>query len=180
MVVQAVGSEGQDHIALTMDILWQIWKARNETEFEDKDRHPLEAIQKAIKDWEEYHQSQQTVNQVSISRNRNSSRTRAEEGNMLNICVDVGQHKEGQNMGIGITPKNNFNQLFATWKLKDRSTGTIVLHYLQAMKLALCKTKEQDWQLTKIQILDTQALNLIRKQGSSNKVNGRASRRKAG
>ena len=39
----------------------------NEKEFEDKDRHPMEAIRNAIKDWEEYSQFQQTRSQMSIS-----------------------------------------------------------------------------------------------------------------
>mgnify|MGYP004717015259 CR=1 FL=1 len=52
--------DGMEHIALTVDILWQIWKVRNESEFEEKDRHPMEIVRKAIKDWEEYCQSQQT------------------------------------------------------------------------------------------------------------------------
>ena len=62
--------DGMEHIALTEDILWQIWKARNESEFEDKERHPMEVIRKAIKDWKEYHQSQQTVHHMSISKTK--------------------------------------------------------------------------------------------------------------
>ena len=47
--------DGREHIALTVEILWQIWKAGNEAEFEERDRHPMEVIRKAVKDWEEYH-----------------------------------------------------------------------------------------------------------------------------
>ena len=49
--------EGREHINLTVEILWQIWKVRNEAEFEGKDRHPMQVIRKAMKDWEEYQQS---------------------------------------------------------------------------------------------------------------------------
>ena len=41
---------GQSHIELITNILWQIWKVRNETEFEDKDRHPMKVIRKTIKE----------------------------------------------------------------------------------------------------------------------------------
>ena len=51
--------EGMQHIALTVGILWQIWKARNEAEFEDKERHPMEVVTKAVEEWEKYQQSQQ-------------------------------------------------------------------------------------------------------------------------
>ncbi|XP_027090165.1 uncharacterized protein [Coffea arabica] len=59
--------EGREHINLTVNILWQIWKARNAAEFDGKDTHPMEVIRKAIKDCKEYHQSQQIQHQLSMS-----------------------------------------------------------------------------------------------------------------
>ena len=59
--------DGIEHIALTVDILWQIWKVRNDREFKDKERHPMEVIQKIINDWEGYSQIQHRPAQVSIS-----------------------------------------------------------------------------------------------------------------
>ena len=85
------------------------------------------------KDWEEYNQSQQTVHQMSISETyiaQEQEQRVAKDENMLNICVDVGQHEEGQNMGIGITVENNLNQLLAAWILNERSTRSIVLDHL--------------------------------------------------
>ncbi|XP_071924683.1 uncharacterized protein [Coffea arabica] len=66
MEVQTL-KDGREHITLTVEILWQIWKARNEVEFKGKNRHPMEVIRKAIKDWEEYYQSQQIEYHMSIS-----------------------------------------------------------------------------------------------------------------
>ena len=42
--------EGRERITLTVDILWQIWKAINAVEFEDKERHPMKVITKAVKE----------------------------------------------------------------------------------------------------------------------------------
>ena len=39
-----------------------------------------------------------------------------EEENMLKMGAEVGQHKEGQNMGIRVSAENNQNQLQAAWK----------------------------------------------------------------
>nr|XP_027082417.1 uncharacterized protein LOC113704743 [Coffea arabica] len=158
--------DGMEHI---VDILWQIWKARNETEFEEKDRHPMEVIRKAVKEWEEYQKSQQTEHQMSISETEIAHEQEervGEDENMLNICEDVGQHVEGQNMGIGITTENNMSQICAAWILKERSTGLVVLDNLLAIQLALCKIKEQGWQSIKIQTPCSQVLKLIRNQAS--------------
>ncbi|XP_027090263.2 uncharacterized protein [Coffea arabica] len=163
--------DGREHIALTVKILWQIWKARNEAEFEENDRHPMEVIRKAIKDWEEYHQSQQIEHQMSISETeiaQDEEERVGEDDNLLNISVEVGQHVEGQNMGIGVTAENNLCQKCAAWILKERSTGSVVLDNFLAIKLALCKLKEKGWQYIKIQTPCTQVLNMIRYQASSN------------
>ena len=142
----------------------------NEKEFEDKDKHSMEAIRKAIKDWEEYSEFQQTRSQMSISETDTAleqEQMEAPDENMLIICVDIGQHKEGQTMGIGITAENNLNQLLAAWKMREQSTESIILDYLQTIKLALSKIKEQGWEMIKIHTSCTRVLNLIRKQVSN-------------
>ena len=92
--------EGREHITLTVDILWQIWKAINAVEFEDKERHPMKVITKAVKEWEEYLKSQQAEQQVSITEIDTANAQEemvGEDANTLIICVHVGHHFEGQN-----------------------------------------------------------------------------------
>ena len=38
---------GMDHVELTVSILWQIWKTKNDWKFNAKQRHPWKAVQKA-------------------------------------------------------------------------------------------------------------------------------------
>ena len=45
--------QGQSHIELTTNILWQIWKARNEWQYNSKQKHLLKIAHKAQKDWQE-------------------------------------------------------------------------------------------------------------------------------
>ncbi|XP_027169409.1 uncharacterized protein LOC113769134 [Coffea eugenioides] len=163
--------DGMEHIALAVDIFWHIWKAKNEAKFEGKDRHPMEVVRKAVDDWEEYHKCQQAEQRMSISETETANEQedrREPEGNMLIIRVNVGQHIEGQNMGIGITTTNALNQIGVAWMLKERSTGSAVLDNLVAIQLALCKLKERGWQNIQIQTSCKQILNMIICQVPSN------------
>ena len=65
-----------------------------------------------------------------------------EEEYLLNISVEVGQHVEGQNMGIGVIAENNLSQKCEAWILNERSTGSAVLDHLLAIKLTLHKLKD--------------------------------------
>lgn len=40
-------NNGMDHLALTANILWQLWKTRNACVFNDKLRHPMKTVQTA-------------------------------------------------------------------------------------------------------------------------------------
>ena len=73
-----------------------------------------------------------------------------EEENMLKMGAEVGQHKEGQNMGIRVSAENNQKQLQAAWKLREISTSCMILDHLQAFKLALSNVKEQGWEGFKV------------------------------
>nr|XP_027082185.1 uncharacterized protein LOC113704482 [Coffea arabica]XP_027082186.1 uncharacterized protein LOC113704484 [Coffea arabica] len=163
--------EGREHIALTVDILWQIWKARNTVEFEDKERHPMKVITKVVMEWEEYLKSQQPEQQVSISETDIADvqeQRVVEDTNTLTISVHVGQHLEGLNMGIGITAENRLHQLSAVWLMKERSTGSPILDNLVAIRLALCKLMERGCFSIKLQTPSLQVYKLLNGQVSCN------------
>ena len=122
--------DGMQHICLTVDILWHIWKSRNEVEFEGKHRHPMEVVRKAANDFEEYHNCQQVQQCMCISETETANeqeQMREPEQDILSIHIHVGQDTKGLNMGIGITVTNAMNQLGAGWMLRERSTGSPVL-----------------------------------------------------
>ncbi|XP_027109391.2 uncharacterized protein [Coffea arabica] len=163
-----VRKDGMQHICLTVDILWHIWKSRNEAEFESKDRHPMEVVRNAVNDWEEYHQCLQVQQRMSISETEIANDPGELDRNILSIHVNVGQHMEGHNMGIGITATNGNNQIGAAWILRERSTGSVVLDNLVAIQLALCKLKEHGWQHIQVQTSCNQTLKVINCQAPTN------------
>ena len=46
--------EGNEHICLIGNLLWQVWKTRNEGQFWGVKRHPMVDTNKAMHEWEEY------------------------------------------------------------------------------------------------------------------------------
>ncbi|CDP00431.1 unnamed protein product [Coffea canephora] len=60
-------TEGRQHIALTANLLWQLWKDRNQMEFEGKEREGLKIVQKASSEWMEYEEAWKGKNEKSTS-----------------------------------------------------------------------------------------------------------------
>ena len=47
--------KGREHITLTANLLWQIWKARNDKQFNKMSNEPIMVVNKALMEWNEYH-----------------------------------------------------------------------------------------------------------------------------
>ena len=138
-------TEGNFHQALTINILWQLWKVKNEKIFNNKYRHPFEIVQKAHLEWLEYTEAQSRDKRVSIQ--ETTSRNEEElysndENNLMNIVVEVSQQEEEKPLGIGIVATQG-NNTYAVWAIRERSTGESMLEYAAAIKLTLCKAREK-------------------------------------
>lgn len=108
--------DGKEHIALTVDILWQIWKARNDKEFKDQGRHPMKVIQRAQREWEEYRAVVGQSHHMSIPETlepKDLDQTTHDESETITLHFQAGPHLEGQNMGIGVLVTNWENQVQA-------------------------------------------------------------------
>ncbi|XP_071933882.1 uncharacterized protein [Coffea arabica] len=84
--------QGQEHIALTVNILWQIWKARNRKAFEEKEADPRKTVQKAIVEWDEYTETQKDIAGEFIQQTTNSCKAekwRPPPNNSIRINSDA-------------------------------------------------------------------------------------------
>ncbi|XP_071912447.1 uncharacterized protein [Coffea arabica] len=66
-VIKAQMIRGNDeHINLIVNILWQIWKGRNDREFNHKDKEPHGIIEKASMEWMEFEEANRGRNERRI------------------------------------------------------------------------------------------------------------------
>ena len=67
--------QGKEHIALTVNILWQIWKTRNRKAFDEKDADPRKSVQKVVVEWNEYIEAQKGIDGEFIQQTTSSNRS---------------------------------------------------------------------------------------------------------
>ena len=58
MVEATIREKGEEHITFTVNLLWHIWKDRNEINFNGKGRDPGVVVHKALTEWLEYQEVQ--------------------------------------------------------------------------------------------------------------------------
>nr|XP_027083638.1 uncharacterized protein LOC113705936 [Coffea arabica] len=56
--------KGKERIELMVILLWQIWKSRNEMQFNDRRRDPMIAVNKVVMEWREYQEAQEAQVEV--------------------------------------------------------------------------------------------------------------------
>ena len=79
-----------EHIALTVNILWQLWKARNGRTFNETPRHPMKIIQKAHGEWLEFTEVREKDKKDEHTRNNKSRKCAA--GKKLGNWFNKPQH----------------------------------------------------------------------------------------
>ncbi|CDP14440.1 unnamed protein product [Coffea canephora] len=157
--------EGDDHIALTVNVLWQIWKSRNARIFNSAQQHPLKVSEKAAQEWKEYQEAfQQRIRKSTTDTRRQEEINRREQ-----TCSEVvtqklaTQHQIGNNsFGIGITAANGASQGIAAWSLKERQAGNKAQDNAEAVRLCMIKAATKGWRDIKIRIEDRKLLDQIR------------------
>ena len=146
--------EGMEHIGLTANILWQVWKERNKREFEKSDRGPpLRTIGRAHKEWLEQLQVELTKDRESteetVPRQELQDQDYANEGAMI-MEMATTKKKGQQTFGIGVTVKEHVSNRMVGWVLKETSLGNKLLDEALALKLVLCKAVQRNWSKVKL------------------------------
>ncbi|XP_071905812.1 uncharacterized protein [Coffea arabica] len=147
-------SEGMEHIGLTANILWQVWKERNKREFENTTFDPpFKSIRKAHLEWLEQqrieHKEKGESTEETVPRQDAQDQNYVNEGEVLMEVTTT--TKQGQLFaGIGVTVKLFESNTMIGWALKDISSGNKILDEALALKLVLCKAVQHKWNNLKL------------------------------
>lgn len=151
---------------MTTYILWQIWKGRNELEFEGKyQQQPLKTLNKAQVEWMEHEdamskQSSQSTTETAVLEIQHQERQGAEFVKQLRFKMASDPNK----VGIGLIATTGTSQIVVCWAITERSTGCKIADEATAVKLALCKAAEKQWQDICIYIPNKELLQLLDSQ----------------
>ncbi|XP_027166037.1 uncharacterized protein LOC113766004 [Coffea eugenioides] len=159
--------EGNKHISLTANILWQIWKGRNAKEFNAKQYPPLRIIQKAQEEWLEYEEAATKTLRSSTEGTRElmePPQHQEEMEDILRLRFAAERSKVTPQVGIGVTVSRDNQNMMRGWTLQERSSGHQVIDELTAIKLLLCKAAGQQMERIEVQIQNKRTYNLIQQR----------------
>nr|XP_027109407.1 uncharacterized protein LOC113729292 [Coffea arabica] len=165
---------GEDQVNLTINILWQIWKARNEREFEHKEKEPHKVIQKAVKEWMEFDEAnrgketRKNTQETEILQCVEQDQSQRENQARLMIKVHTHQDRRQQMVGIGITATDSIGSLQAIWALREKMPGDTKQDQAGAVRLALLNAISQDCTGIKMELEDRELVEYIKHTRTSN------------
>lgn len=155
---------GSDHLSLTANILWQIWKARNDREFNDKHRHPMKIAQTAFQEWVELVEAVESTRFLSRHEPRCDTVEADQEvvdddRNFLHLAFH--QREEGHTVGMGVVVSDPSKKVLEIWALKERSSGDSLLDQAMSVRLILAKASGKQWRRVKIHLQSHQLLEWL-------------------
>ena len=165
---------GEDQVNLTINILWQIWKARNEREFEHKEKEPHKVIQKAVKEWMEFDvankgkETRKNTQGTEILERVEQDQSQRENQARLMIKVHTHQDRRQHMVGIEITATDSAGSLQAIWALRERMSGDTKQDQAGAVRLALLNAISQGWTSIKVELEDRELVECIKHTRTSN------------
>ncbi|XP_027150180.1 uncharacterized protein LOC113750404 [Coffea eugenioides] len=156
-------TEGREHIELTTNILWQIWKRRNEWKFNAKRKHPWKTVNKGQQEWQEQASawSKETMIPEDAERDGEEVEPVDVRSDEMHIRISTSVQKQTNSVGTGILATNFSHQVVLAWALIDRKTMNQLQTIAEAVKMAIIKARHQQWQKITVHIPSPQLLKVI-------------------
>ncbi|KAL3518510.1 hypothetical protein ACH5RR_021099 [Cinchona calisaya] len=140
--------DGDKYIALTVNLLWQIWKQRNNLQFNGSRKSFLEVVHDAWSEWLEYenkleHQGLKIISQTTKERNLQEVYQRDPLANHLLTFVKT--EKGVQRVGVGLAAWRGNSEVVKAWALRECKEGLAEVDEAEAVKLAMIKVIQEGW-----------------------------------
>ena len=140
--------EGREHIELTINVLWQIWKSRNLIQFNREGRCPGLTSNKAVQEWLEFQN-------VSIVKMEDDEKGRGiERGpvkwepppeNVICLNTDAAIKQIGAKASWGVVARCMEGKLRGAWAGCEDRRGIPIVEEARAIRHALVLAKQNGW-----------------------------------
>lgn len=139
--------EGKKHIELTANLLWYIWKTRNEGTFNQEQRQPQWTVTRAIDDWWEFREALENDDRGDPVRNLLPGNLRREDFHQaaFTINTDAGLSESELKAGFGIVARDRQGKLHKTWAIPVEYRADPAILEAEAIRLALLYAIQENW-----------------------------------
>ncbi|XP_027109537.1 uncharacterized protein [Coffea arabica] len=149
LVEATIREKGEEHITFTVNLLWHIWKDRNEINFNGKGRDPGVVVHKALTEWLEY----QEVQYEGKEEGRESRLEAGKKGSWaapnkgwIKLNTDAALNQQSNKAGWGIVARDWKGKLVATWACPSFTCSVPVLEEALAIRTAMVKAALEGWE----------------------------------
>ncbi|KAL3509346.1 hypothetical protein ACH5RR_028747 [Cinchona calisaya] len=139
---------GLEHIALTVNMLWRLWKTRNNMQFQEKDRSFVQAVNQEWSEWIEFNCLNRRDQRRNIAQTRHEGESHYKttiEQNMIILATTAKIQIHHSKNGYGIDAGKHGNHIKIAWALTENKEGVKKIEEAKAIKLPLIKAKETGW-----------------------------------
>nr|XP_027124169.1 uncharacterized protein LOC113740852 [Coffea arabica] len=139
--------QGQDRVNLTINIFWQIWKARNKRIFDSAKQEPHKTVQKAQEEWLEFEQAREIEQESRTGQNNRGHQARREQlrEDVVSLYTDAAISAKRIRTGQGIIARNWKGTIMRAKGIVNQWKGTASKEEALAVRNALLMAKQAGW-----------------------------------
>ncbi|XP_027166343.1 uncharacterized protein LOC113766338 [Coffea eugenioides] len=143
---------GPERVSLTINLFWQIWKARNRRVFDNEFQNPPNIVSKAQVEWLDYEQAREEEIEQSATDNIREHQTRRQAARDDDVCLftDAAILARMIRMGQGIVARKWNGMIMKAKAIVNQYKGEPMKEEALAIRNAMLMAKQVGW--TKIKI----------------------------
>ncbi|XP_071926981.1 uncharacterized protein [Coffea arabica] len=140
--------EGREHIELTINVLWQIWKSKNHIQFNREGRCPGVTANKAVQEWLEFQVANLAIRDEEAVGKGPEDRMfswQPPPGSFLCLNTDAAIKKNEAKVGWGVVARCSKGKLRGAWAGSEDRKGIPAVEEAMAIRKALIFAKRNGW-----------------------------------
>ena len=145
--------EGRNHIVLTVNILWQIWKSRNQVQFNGVRNCPERTANKVVHEWAEYNGvrvGEDKTEENGKKQVAESSRWYPPPQGVIKLNSDAALEQKERRIGSEVMARREDGEIVGAWAGGERRDGNPTVEEALAIRKAVIKAKQRGWNKVEI------------------------------